>query len=66
MGRPFSTHEEEEEFIQGFCGRARRKETTRKTDFGGRIAIKWFLEAYYGVVWAGLFWVRIGTICGFS
>jgi hypothetical protein len=31
MGRPCSTHEGEEEFIQCFDERARRKETTGKT-----------------------------------
>jgi hypothetical protein len=32
MGRAFSTHKGEEERIQGFGGKARKKETTRKTE----------------------------------
>jgi Uri superfamily endonuclease len=31
MGRKLSTHRREEECIQGFGGKDRRKETTRKT-----------------------------------
>jgi hypothetical protein len=31
-------------------GKARRKETTRKRDVGGRIILKWILERYDGVV----------------
>jgi hypothetical protein len=31
MGRAYNTHEREEECMQRFCRKARRKETTRKT-----------------------------------
>jgi hypothetical protein len=31
MGKEISTHGREEEYIQGFGGKARRKENTRKT-----------------------------------
>jgi hypothetical protein len=31
MGRAWSTHDGEEECVQDFYGKARRKETTRKT-----------------------------------
>jgi hypothetical protein len=34
----------EEECIQGFGVEIRRKETTSKTDIGGRIILKWILE----------------------
>jgi hypothetical protein len=30
MGKKFSTHAREEEFIEGFGAKARRKETTKK------------------------------------
>jgi hypothetical protein len=33
-----------EECIQGCGGMFRRKKTTRKTDAGGRIILKWILE----------------------
>jgi hypothetical protein len=44
-----------------FGGKARRKETTRKTDVHGMIIIKWILERQDGVVRTGLMWLRIGT-----
>jgi hypothetical protein len=64
MGRACSTHWEEEKCIQGFGGKARRKETTRKTDVGGRIILKWVLEKWDGVVWTGFIWLKIGASGG--
>jgi hypothetical protein len=49
------------ETFRDFSGNARRKETTRKTDAGGNIILKWMLEREDGVVWTGLIWLRIGT-----
>jgi hypothetical protein len=47
-----------------YCVNGRRKETTRNTKTGGWIILKWILERYDGVVWAGLIWIRIGTSGG--
>jgi hypothetical protein len=44
MGRTCSTHGGEEECIQGFGGKARMKETTKKADVDWRIILKWILE----------------------
>jgi hypothetical protein len=33
-------------------------------DIGGRILLKWVLEKNYGVVWAGLNWLRTGKSGG--
>jgi hypothetical protein len=43
MDRACSTHERKEECIQDLCGKSRRKETTRRTDVGGRIILKYIL-----------------------
>jgi hypothetical protein len=42
-------------------GKARRKENTRetKTQMGGVLGCT--LERWYGVMWTGLVWLRIGT-----
>jgi hypothetical protein len=54
-------HGGEEECIYDFVGKARWKETTRKTylDVGGRIILKWFLEKLDGVVWTVFTWLRM-------
>jgi hypothetical protein len=28
---------------------------------GGRIILKWIIESYDGMLWAGFIWLRIGT-----
>jgi hypothetical protein len=33
-------------------------------DVGGGIVLKWILEKYDGVLWAGFIWLRIGTCAG--
>jgi hypothetical protein len=60
MGRACSMHRRDEEYIQDFGGKARRKET----NVGGRIILKWILEKYSGVVWTGFIWLRIRTSSG--
>jgi hypothetical protein len=57
-------HGREEECIQDFGGKARRKETTSKTDVGERKILKWILEEQDGVAWTGFIWLRIGTSGG--
>jgi hypothetical protein len=42
-------------------GKARRKETTRKTYKCGRIILKYILERKDGVVWTELMCLRVGT-----
>jgi hypothetical protein len=37
------------------------EETTKKTNVGGMIILKWMLEEQEGVVWTGLTWPSIGT-----
>jgi hypothetical protein len=45
MGRECSTNGAEAECIYDIGGKARRKETTRKTnDVGGWVILKWILE----------------------
>jgi hypothetical protein len=44
MGKSGSTRWREDECIQDFGGKPRRKETTMKTYVGGRIVLKWILE----------------------
>jgi hypothetical protein len=61
MDRACSTHWVEEECIQGFYGKVRRKETVERP---GIIIIKWILEKYDEVVRRGLIWPRIGTSGG--
>jgi hypothetical protein len=41
-------------------------ERDHKEDFhvGGRVILRWILEKYDGVVWAGLMWLSIGTSGG--
>jgi uncharacterized membrane protein len=42
-------------------GKARGKETTRKTKTGGWIILGLILERWDGVMWTGLVWLRIRT-----
>jgi hypothetical protein len=55
----------EEKHLQIIGGKARGKETPRKTkedqDVGGWIILGWILEKRDGVKWTGLVWLRIGT-----
>jgi hypothetical protein len=64
MSRTCSTYEGEEEYIQGFGGKARRKEITRKTRHKLEDNIKMDLREIGSVLWAGLIWLRIGTSGG--
>jgi hypothetical protein len=59
MGRAGSMHRREEECIQDFEGKARRKET----NVGGRIMSKWIVEKY-GVAWSAFFWLRTSSMHG--
>jgi hypothetical protein len=61
VGRACGTHGRGAKSVQGFGGKARRKETTRKTKayMGG-----WDQNESYGDwlgVWTGFDWLRIGT-----
>jgi hypothetical protein len=51
MGMACRTHVEEEECIQGFGGKNRRKDTTRDLDVGGKTILRRILEKWDGVVW---------------
>jgi hypothetical protein len=53
-------HVSVEEFIRGFGGKARRKETTRKTWTRRKIILKFILKKYDGVLWTGLIYFRLG------
>jgi hypothetical protein len=44
MGRGCSMDGREEECIQDIGGKARKKETTRKSKLGGWILLKWILK----------------------
>jgi hypothetical protein len=44
IGRVCSMHGREDECIQGFGRKNRRKETTRKTNVDGRRIMNWILE----------------------
>jgi hypothetical protein len=61
MGKIGSTHEREEEHMQGFGGGS-KKERAHWVDLevNGRI-FEWILKKQDGVVWTGSFWLRIGT-----
>jgi hypothetical protein len=48
----------------GFCRKASRKQTIRKTDVGRRIILKWILEKQDGVIWIGFIWLRVVTSGG--
>jgi hypothetical protein len=55
----------EEKCTQGSGGKARRKETTRKTlDVSGKIILTGTLQKQDWVVQTGFIWLRIGTIGG--
>jgi hypothetical protein len=43
--------------------RESQKERDHKedVDVGWRVIFKWILEKYYGVIWTGFIWLRIGT-----
>jgi hypothetical protein len=53
----------EEECIQDVVGKARRKESTRKTktDVCGWTVLKLILERCYGALGIGLIWLRSGS-----
>jgi hypothetical protein len=54
--------EERKMYVQGFGGKARRKDNTRKTDtYDGRMASELILGGLAGGVRSGLSWPRIGT-----
>jgi hypothetical protein len=61
MGRACNKHEGEEDCIQGFYEKFKRKETTKKIDVGRRIILKYILEEQDGVVWTALIWLRTGS-----
>jgi hypothetical protein len=44
VSRAYSTHWGEAKCVQGFDGKARRKETWEVIDVGGRIILRWILE----------------------
>jgi hypothetical protein len=56
---------ETEEFIWNFGWKDGKKRTTRKTDVGWRIILKFILGRQNGVVWTVLIWLRIVTSGGF-
>jgi hypothetical protein len=60
VGRACSTHGREEKSVQGFGGKARGKETTRKTKAGG-MGLDWILGSLAGRGWIGFDWLRTGT-----
>jgi hypothetical protein len=55
-------HGGEEECIQDFGGKARRRDITRKVD----IMLRGILGKWYGVLWVELIWLRIRTSGGLS
>jgi hypothetical protein len=50
MGGPCSTNGGEDEHVQFITGKARGKETTRKTKTCGWIILRWSLERWDGVM----------------
>jgi hypothetical protein len=62
MGGPCSKNGGEENRVWVIGGKARRKETTRKTnEVGEWIILGWILERWDVVMCTGLVWLRIGT-----
>jgi hypothetical protein len=60
MVRICSTNVRGEECIYDIGGKARRRNTTRKT----KIILKRIIEAKECVVWIALLWIRMGTSGG--
>jgi hypothetical protein len=62
VGEACGTHGRGEKIVQGFGGKARRKETTRKTK--AEDGIRMDLTKIVLGVWIGFDWLRIGTAGG--
>lgn len=62
IGRECRTHEREEERIQNFYEKRKRKEDAGKIN--GRILLKWNSKKYVDSVWVGFICLRVVTICG--
>jgi hypothetical protein len=53
-----------EECVQGFGGKARKKENWEDQDVDGRMGSEWILGRLAGGVWSGFNWLRIRTVSG--
>jgi hypothetical protein len=50
-----------EESVQGFGGKAQRKEHLEDQGIDGRMGSEWILGRLAGGVWSASSWLRIGT-----
>jgi hypothetical protein len=55
------THGRGEISVQGFGGKARRKENSEDQGIGGRMGSEWILGRLAGGVKSGYSWLRIGA-----
>jgi hypothetical protein len=61
MGGPCSTNGEKRNAYRLLVGKPEGKRPLRNQDVGGWIILRGILERWDGVMWTGLFWLRIGT-----
>jgi hypothetical protein len=55
---------EREKRVQGFGGKARRKNHLEDQGVDGRMGSKWTLGRLAVMLWSGFTWLRIGTAGG--
>jgi hypothetical protein len=53
-----------ETYIGFWWGNLRESDNLGDPSVDGRIMLRWIFRKWYRVVWTGLKWLGIGTVCG--